>query len=69
MGEAGSVMERAQKGDGGLRLLQLAAFFSTFDSFAVAPMLVSIAAALGARAVAGTHVPGSLFRGIQNWLV
>jgi predicted MFS family arabinose efflux permease len=33
---------------GGLRLLQLAAFFSSFDRFAVAPMLVTIAAALGA---------------------
>ena len=33
---------------GGLRLLQLAAFFSSFDRFAVAPMLLTIAAALGA---------------------
>src|ERR671920_125807 len=33
---------------GGLRLLQLGAFFSSFDRFAVAPMLVTIAAALGA---------------------
>jgi predicted MFS family arabinose efflux permease len=33
---------------GGLRLLQLATFFSNFDRFAVAPMLVTIAAALGA---------------------
>jgi predicted MFS family arabinose efflux permease len=33
---------------GGLRLLQLAAFFSSFDRFVVAPMLVTIAAALGA---------------------
>ena len=32
----------------GLRLLQLAAFFSSFDRFAVAPMLVTIAASLGA---------------------
>src|ERR671920_1593059 len=33
---------------GGLRLLQLGAFFSSFDRFAVAPMLLTIAAALGA---------------------
>ena len=33
---------------GGLRLLHLAAFLSTFDRFAVAPMLVTIAAAFGA---------------------
>ena len=32
----------------GLRLLQLAAFFSSFDRFAVAPMLVTIAASLEA---------------------
>jgi predicted MFS family arabinose efflux permease len=32
----------------GLRLLQLAAFFSSFDRFAVAPMLVTIAASLQA---------------------
>jgi predicted MFS family arabinose efflux permease len=31
---------------GGLRLLQLAAFFSSFDRFVVAPMLVTIAASL-----------------------
>ena len=42
-------MERAPKGShGGLPLLQLAAFFSSFDRFAVAPMLVTIAASLGA---------------------
>jgi len=41
-------MERAPKGShGGLPLLQLAAFFSSFDRFAVAPMLVTIAASLG----------------------
>ena len=33
---------------GGLRLLQLAAFFSSFDRFAIAPMLLTIAASLGA---------------------
>jgi predicted MFS family arabinose efflux permease len=39
---------------GGLRLLQLAAFFSTFDRFVVAPMLVTIAAALGASLAEAT---------------
>ena len=49
MGEAGGNTERAPKGShGGLPLLQLAAFFSSFDRFAVAPMLVTIAASLGA---------------------
>jgi predicted MFS family arabinose efflux permease len=33
---------------GGPRLLQLAAFFSSFDRFAIAPMLLTIAASLGA---------------------
>jgi predicted MFS family arabinose efflux permease len=33
---------------GGLRLLQLAAFFSSFDRFVIAPMLLTIAASLGA---------------------
>ena len=33
---------------GGQRLLQLAAFFSSFDRFAIAPMLLTIAASLGA---------------------
>jgi predicted MFS family arabinose efflux permease len=42
--------QQASKGvsRSGLRLLQLAAFFSSFDRFAVAPMLVTIAASLGA---------------------
>jgi hypothetical protein len=31
---------------GGLRLLQLEAFFSSFDRFAVAPMLLTIAVSL-----------------------
>ena len=49
MGEAGANTEWAPKGShGGLPLLQLAAFFSSFDRFAVAPMLVTIAASLGA---------------------
>src|SRR5215212_3067426 len=48
-------MERAPKGTrGGLRLLQLAAFFSTFDRFVVAPMLVTIAASLGASLAKAT---------------
>jgi predicted MFS family arabinose efflux permease len=33
---------------GGQRLLQLAAFFSSFDRFAIAPMLLTIAASFGA---------------------
>jgi predicted MFS family arabinose efflux permease len=33
---------------GGPRLLQLAAFFSSFDRFAIAPMLLTIASSLGA---------------------
>jgi predicted MFS family arabinose efflux permease len=37
-----------EESSGGPRLLQLAAFFSSFDRFVVAPMLVTIAAALGA---------------------
>jgi predicted MFS family arabinose efflux permease len=49
VGEAGGNTEWAPKGShGGLPLLQLAAFFSSFDRFAVAPMLVTIAASLGA---------------------
>ena len=49
MGETMSAIGRVPgKSRGGLRLLQLAAFFSSFDRFAVAPMLVTIAASLGA---------------------
>ena len=49
MGEAGRARGRApRESRNGLRLLQLAAFFSSFDRFAIAPMLVTIAAALGA---------------------
>jgi predicted MFS family arabinose efflux permease len=44
----GAVERGPEESQGGLRLLQLAAFFSSFDRFAVAPMLVTIAAALGA---------------------
>jgi predicted MFS family arabinose efflux permease len=45
---------------GGLRLLQLAAFFSSFDRFVVAPMLVTIAAALGGS-LAETTATASLY--------
>jgi predicted MFS family arabinose efflux permease len=43
-----------------LRLLQLAAFFSSFDRFVVAPMLVTIAASLGAS-LAETTATASLY--------
>src|SRR5215207_8269015 len=57
MGEAGRTIEESP---GGLRLLQLAAFFSSFDRFAVAPMLVTIAASLGAS-LAETTATASLY--------
>jgi predicted MFS family arabinose efflux permease len=38
----------SSESSGGPRLLQLAAFFSSFDRFAIAPMLLTIAASLGA---------------------
>jgi predicted MFS family arabinose efflux permease len=61
MGEPGGVIERVPgESPGGLRLLQLAALLSTFDRFAVAPMLVSIAAALGAT-LAETTATASLY--------
>ncbi len=48
MSEAGGSSGRTPKEPhAGLRLLQVAAFFSSFDRFAVAPMLVTIAASLG----------------------
>ncbi len=52
----------------GLRLLQLAAFFSSFDRFAVAPMLVTIAAALEASLseVAATASLYFLFYGLMQ---
>ena len=53
----GRVPEGSQ---GGLRLLQLAAFFSSFDRFVVAPMLVTIAAALGGS-LAETTATASLY--------
>jgi predicted MFS family arabinose efflux permease len=37
-----------RESSGGQRLLQLAAFFSSFDRFAIAPMLLTIAASFGA---------------------
>jgi hypothetical protein len=37
---------------GGLRLLQLEAFFSSFDRFAVAPMLLTIAVSLSQGSLA-----------------
>jgi predicted MFS family arabinose efflux permease len=55
MGEAGSaVVQAPRESPGGLRLLQLAAFFSSFDRFVVAPMLVTIAASLGASLAEST---------------
>lgn len=41
-------MPASSESSGGPRLLQLAAFFSSFDRFAIAPMLLTIAASLGA---------------------
>jgi predicted MFS family arabinose efflux permease len=61
MGRGGSAVGRAAgRSQGGLRLLQLAAFFSSFDRFAVAPMLVTIAASLGAS-LAETTATASLY--------
>jgi predicted MFS family arabinose efflux permease len=55
-------LEQAPKesSHGGLRLLQLAAFLSSFDRFAVAPMLVTIAASLG-TSLAGVAATASLY--------
>jgi predicted MFS family arabinose efflux permease len=61
MGRGGSAEARAAgRSQGRLRLLQLAAFFSSFDRFAVAPMLVTIAASLGAS-LAETTATASLY--------
>lgn len=49
-----------EKSRGGLLLLQFAAFFSSFDRFVVAPMLVTIAAALG-TSLAGVAATASLY--------
>ena len=47
--ETGTAIVRApRESSGGQRLLQLAAFFSSFDRFAIAPMLLTIAASFGA---------------------
>ena len=49
MSEAGSAKVRASRESSrGPRLLQLAAFISSFDRFVVAPMLITIAASFGA---------------------
>ena len=62
MGETGGHMERAPKGHrGGLRLLQLAAFFSTFDRFAIGPMLLTISASLG-TSLAGVATASLYYR-------
>ena len=56
------------KSSGGLRLLQLAAFFSSFDRFAVAPMLVTIAATFEAslaRVAAAASLYYLLYGGMQ----
>jgi predicted MFS family arabinose efflux permease len=57
-----------RESSGGLRLLQLAAFFSSFDRFVVAPMLVTIAASLGASLseVAATASLYYLFYGFMQ---
>jgi predicted MFS family arabinose efflux permease len=61
MGDAGGPIGwTSGESRGGLRLLQLAAFFSSFDRFAVAPMLVTIAASLGAS-LAETTATASLY--------
>lgn len=61
MDKAGSAIGAAPKEDrDGLRLLHLAAFFSTFDRFVVAPMLVTIALTLGAS-LAEVAVTASLY--------
>ena len=41
-------MRAPRESSGGQRLLQLGAFFSSFDRFAIAPMLLTIAASFGA---------------------
>jgi predicted MFS family arabinose efflux permease len=69
IGEAESAIVRASgESPGGLRLLQLAAFFSSFDRFAVAPMLVTIAASLQASLsqVAATASLYYLFYGLMQ---
>ena len=61
MGEADNRIGPApERSRGGLLLLQFAAFFSSFDRFVVAPMLVTIAAALGAS-LASVAATASLY--------
>ena len=61
-------MRAPRESRSGLRLLQLAAFFSSFDRFAVAPMLVTIAASLEASLseVAATASLYFLFYGLMQ---
>ena len=61
-------MRAPRESHSGLRLLQLAAFFSSFDRFAVAPMLVTIAASLEASLseVAATASLYYLFYGLMQ---
>ena len=61
-------MRAPRESRSGLRLLQLAAFFSSFDRFAVAPMLVTIAASLEASLseVAATASLYYLFYGLMQ---
>jgi predicted MFS family arabinose efflux permease len=57
-----------RESSGGQRLLQLAAFFSSFDRFAIAPMLLTIAASFGASLteVAATASLYYLFYGLMQ---
>jgi MFS family permease len=69
VGEAGGREGHApKKPRGSLRLPQLAAFFSGFDRFVVAPMVVTIAAALGAPSagVAAKTSPYYLLYGVTQ---
>ena len=61
-------MRAPREFSGGPRLLQLAAFFSSFDRFAIAPMLLTIAASLGASLteVAATASLYYLFYGLMQ---
>ncbi len=61
-------MRAPRESHSGVRLLQLAAFFSSFDRFAVAPMLVTIAASLEASLseVAATASLYYLFYGLMQ---
>jgi len=69
IGETGSAIVRASRESSeGPRLLQLAAFFSSFDRFVVAPMLVTIAASLqvSLTGVAATASLYYLFYGLMQ---